>query len=234
MKILTINIINNKDNRNNINNSLILAKKIKELDIDIIGVQELSKSFASNLLNNLAGYNRYGEYRYKLNYFFNESDSIITNKKVRESSTYKLPYKPSNIKDLIVGVKKKRLAKRLVTDIILEDKIIIFNTHLSLSMRGVQKKELAYLERLITKYKDNYKVIVMGDFNMTSDNSNFKEFVNYLKNINIMRVPIDEITHNKFSKAIDHIFIDKKFKLKDYKLIELSITDHKGIYIEID
>ena len=80
----------------------------------------------------------------------------------------------------------------------------------------------------------------MGDFNLHINDQIFKDFIQKLADLNIVRVPVDGKTnasHYSDTTAIDHIFIPRKWKILDYGLIAEdldNITDHKAIYVEVN
>lgn len=254
LKLGTLNCQNNLDNRLDRNsNSSILANHILEEDYNVLGTQELTINFTNKLMDNLNGYNIYGSYQYgkgiigtKLPLIkeYNQSNQIITNMEVIHTNTCIMPWIPRNISDIIKGIKKKSITKRLITniDILYNDNhIFVFNTHLDYYIKSVQKSQLKYILRKIKRYRKYGDVVLMGDFNLALDNDLFEWFIGELANINIKRVPVDEKTnHKKYSakSAIDHIFIPSDWNIINCGTISPcdlnDITDHKAVYVEVD
>ena len=250
LRIGTINCQNNEENRSNKNNNaLILANHIIDKKYDIVGTQEVTISFTNNLINNLIGYNIYGNFQYgkgiinnlvKIVKDYNQANQIITKYKSCKTRTYTLPWIPFTYKDFVRGFKKKSIFKRLMTLIkvnINNYDIYILNAHLDYYIYNIQKKQLDYIYKRISKLDG--KVILMGDFNLDVGDELFINFINKLESIGIKRVPMNEKTNDsKYSEesAIDHVFVSNEFNILDYGTYDdlTSITDHKAIYVDIE
>ena len=226
MIISTFNIKNDY-NYYNKNKSLEIIKYLKKNEIDVLGLQEVFYKCDKDLKKELKGYNMIGNYRFLLKLLHptdNEKNPIITNKNIIESTTYNLPYYPSNL-------------KRVLTHVVVFDnnkEISIYNTHIEAKIDKVKAKELDKIYEIISK--DSRPKILMGDFNLKSDNDIFKKFIDRLKEININRVDIRERTFKteKDDMAIDHIFISKDYKVVNTFVIkDLLISDHYPVIVEI-
>lgn len=250
LKIASINLRNNETNRiskKNKENAQIVASIILHKQFDIVGTQELTRSFQKQISKNLKDYQFYGKYRFgkllKLpeKQDFNENNNILTNKKVEEINTFHLPWIPNNKKELKYSIIERVLLPRIVTIGILkikEQSICIINTHLSNRLKSVQQRQLDYLLNKIEELQKKYPVILMGDFNMGIDKNHFLEFVRKLKEKNLKRVEINEKTHEKLKTSIDHIFIPERWGVLQKGTISHpkidQVTDHKGIYVEVE
>ncbi len=226
MIISTFNIKNDY-NFYNKNKSLEIVKYLKKNEIDVLGLQEVFYKCDRDLKKELKGYSMIGNYRFLIKLFHptdNEKTPIITNKNVVLSNNYNLPYYPSNL-------------KRVMTHIVILDnnkEISIYNTHIEARLPKVKEKELDKIYEIISK--DNRPKILMGDFNLKSDNDIFKKFIDRLKEININRVDIRERTFKteKDDMAIDHIFVSNDFKVVNTFVIkDLLISDHYPVIVEI-
>lgn len=168
-----------------------------------------------------------GEYRYLLKLIFimiNEKNSIITNHNIIEYKTYYLPFLPSYF-------------KRIVTHAVIEyegKEISIYNTHLEVKNKKVKEKQLNKIYSIIKE--DNRPKILMGDFNLKSNNPLFINFINSLEKLEIKRINFNEKTYknSKDNKEIGHIFISNDFKLINKKVIKnLQVSDHYPLLAEI-
>lgn len=210
--------------------SLEILKFLKKEKLDVFNLQEVYSKIDKDLKNNLFNtkYSINGKYRFLLKVIlnrFNEKNPIITNKKVLSTKTYHLPVFPS-------------ITKRIMTkvEIDLDGEIIsIYNTHLDYKYISVRKRELKRIINIIKN--DSNPIILTGDFNLKTNNIYFKEFIKDMKSIGIKHIDVGEKTLkiSKYHRAIDHIFISDKFKLKSKRLItNLDISDHYPIIIRVD
>jgi Metal-dependent hydrolase len=252
-RIGTLNCQNNSDNRSNTNNNAsILAGHIIEKEYDILGTQELTNGFMKKVDASLKEYDFYGGYQYgrgvlgtKLPVLrdYNQSNQIITQRKVVSASTRALPWIPNNFEDIKKGLKKKAISRRIVTRIELEDnynRFYIINTHLDYYLPRLQQRQLNYLIKKVRKYAKYGYVVLMGDFNLQITNPMFRNFENELNAIGLRRVPVNEKTNSdRFASktAVDHIFIPKNWKIAacgTFNTIDLGgITDHKAVYVDV-
>lgn len=251
IRIGTLNCQNNEENRNNSRNANVLANHIIDKKYDILGTQEVTINFTNNLLKYLDNYSLYGKFQYgkgiigtkiKIIKDYNQANQIITHYKVNNVRTYTLPWIPYTYKDLVRGLKKKSITKRMVTvieTIINNNKVYILNAHLDYYIPNIQNKQLEYLLKRINKLKEYGNIILMGDFNLDLSNDKFNNFICELDKIGINRVPIKEKTNAskyKEESSIDHIFISSEFKILEYGIFDdiSDITDHKAIYVDVD
>lgn len=250
LKIASINLRNDSINRNsktNQKNAKIIAHTIINNQFNIIGTQELTKAFQKEIKKNLNNYQFYGKYRFgKIPTLtekndFNENNNIITKEIVKQVKTFHLPWIPNNRKEFKKSISQKVLLPRIATTIIveIEEKMIcIINTHLSNRLKSVQIKQLNYLLNKIEELKKQYPVVLMGDFNMGMDKEHFTNFIEKMRKIDLKRVPINEKTHQKLKTSIDHIFIPTNWRTIDKGIIDNkeleNVTDHKGIFVEIE
>ena len=204
-----------------------LIDLINKNDIDIMATQELTRRFIKKLDIDLKA-NIVGKYRFKsiFNYIpginkYNETNSIITKHSIIYSKSKRLPF----LLDI----------PRIMTiaDIKINNRVFrVISTHLSHRNRKVRVKQLNKLYKEMMK-RDN--IILMGDFNMTTDDSDFKYFIDRIKD-KYKRVDINKPTHNIKTKPIDHIFIPNSYRVisKNVLNIKERISDHKPIIVEIE
>lgn len=233
MKLISFNVENIFLKTMNKKKLSFISNFIKDNDIDIINIQELNISDTKKLKKELTDYKFYGNFRYHklLNFLpMNENNNIITNRSVSYYDTVK--YKDKCYLNKVINFP---VLPRIATILITEDYCII-NTHISNKVPKIKNRQLELLKNIIIKYYKDYKLILTGDFNMTLRNTKFKEFIEYLKSLNIKRVPLNDSTwHGKNKEyTLDHIFISGNIKLKDKKIIKSdNYSDHDILYIEI-
>ena len=256
-RIGTLNCQNNSRNRNNkkngtSDNAYLLAQHIIDKQYDILGTQELTRPFMKQVDDYLDEYNFYGGYQYgrgvlgtKIPFFkdYNQSNQIVTARKVVSAKTKALPWIPYSLEDLIKGLKKPSISRRIATIIELEDsynRIYVINTHLDYYLPKVQQRQLNYLIKKVKKYSKYGLVVLMGDFNLQINNPMFRSFEMELNKLGVRRVPVNEKTNsNKFKSksAIDHIFIPKQWKIVSCGTFDTErlalITDHKAVYVDV-
>lgn len=224
LKICSFNVKNNFiKHKNKTDNIIDFINKYK---ISVLGVQEYI--FNESRKFNLEGYRCVGSGRFKQRkHVYNETNSIITNCNVLKFKTYRLPWFFTSLPRIMTCALVKYKT----------DNILIINTHLDYLHRISQKRQLNYILNYIKHKSKDYKIVLMGDFNLSIKSELFNKFINDIKNYDISRVNIDEKTFKLLPHAIDHIFISNSFKLKLYKVIndqKYDISDHYPIYIEID
>ena len=231
LKVGTINCQNNEENRSSkSNNSSYLAEHISSNNYDIVGTQELTMNFTNRLFRNLKkinNYNIYGGYQYGRGIFgtrlpiiksFNQANKILTKYPSCKTSTKSLPWIPRNWNDFKKGWKKKCITRRILTSVKLNidsEYIYVINTHLDYYLYDVQKRQLEYLIDRIKLYQQDGKIILMGDFNLTTDEKLFNDFIDKLKSLGVKRVPVNDKTNaSKYrqSSAIDHIFVSNELQ----------------------
>lgn len=252
IKIGTVNLKNNKVNRNGglredgIDTAKLVREHIEEEQFDILGTQELTRTFVNNITSNLVNYKLYGDYRYgdsllskKIPFIndFNENNNIVTKDEVIENKTEKLPWIPNNLKDLKTSITKCSIMPRIVTIVVTKNKdnemLCAINTHLDYQIPSLQLRQLKFLKRIVEDYSKKYPVIVTGDFNMEIGDINFDRFKEELNKLGLKRVEMNEKTFSD-QKTIDHIFIPENYEVINSGVKEIeNVTDHKEVYAEV-
>lgn len=229
--MLTISTFNIQNDINNysLEKTKIILKYLKKSKIDILNLQEVYSLLDKDLKRELPlTYASYGGYRFFLRRVFNrinEKTPIITNYKVRKYKTYALPFLPS-------------LLKRVMTKVEIQDGehiISVYNTHLDFQHEIVKKRQLKRILKILRK--DNNPIILAGDFNLKTNKTIFLDFIDELDKMGIKHIDIKEKTFkaSKYHRAIDHIFISKKFKVIEKKLItDIPISDHYPVLIKVE
>lgn len=254
IKIATLNTQNkfNVKNYDGGYNSIKFASLLKDYNIDILSTQELVRRYLNNIKKNLKGdYKGVGNYRYgnfyltkKIKFLdrYNETNTIFTKHKVILEKDVRLPWIPRTIKDFKDGLNKyKSITPRIITEAIIEidkKKIRVLNTHLDKRIENIKRRQL---KKLINEIKKkNLPTIITGDFNLGIDDPLMQEFMSELSKQNITRVPYNNRTFKYSNKdiAIDHIFISKEFKLKEFGIIDYKyyddFSDHYPLYATLE
>ena len=225
------------------NSPKIFSKLIKEEKPDIICLQELTDNYQTKLQKYIPNYKFTGQNRFKKKSpwynHFGENNSIITNLNILKTQTYSLS------KDIDKLGKRSFLSifPRIatVTTVTKENQTFtIINTHLDHLSNHARKTQLIYLKQIIEA--NNYPIILVGDFNLNTDNNIFIDFIKYMNIKNCKLVPIKEKTFkppvNPFKisynfKTPDHIFIPIDFNIENIDVIDNNISDHKLVKIKI-
>jgi len=207
-----------------------IIKYLTNYNIDILALQEVHSKLSADLQVELEkiSYKMNGDFRFYLKRLlnkYNEQVPIITNKHIINTKTTHLPSFPSPL-------------KRIVTKTIIsyqEQPISIYNIHLDYKFSSVKERELQKLLRILKK--ETNPIILLGDFNLKTNNDMFIKFIKELEKLNIKRVEANEKTlkASKYNRAIDHIFISDIFKVHKISIIKsFDISDHYPVLIALD
>lgn len=201
-----------------------IVKYILDKNPDLVGLQEITRKGKRYLKRNLKEYKIVGKSRHSL-IFTNEYNCLLIKKdyKINGHKTYSLSDKINRL-----GRKfKESKFPRICTVAHLEKdnhKYFFINTHIDNSEKENKKRLLDIFKSIIDKYKKEEELLIItGDFNMSIKNKNIVSFSkDYLD-------PFKDILTGSFPRfpelpAIDHIFLDKKFKC-NYKLVDTSAND---------
>ena len=203
---------------------------------DVIGLQEITRKGKRYLRRRLNDYQIVGDSRSSI-ILTNEYNPILIkrNKTIISYKTYSLSRDINKL-----GTKSKDdNFPRICTIVHLENDYLIVNTHIDNSDAKNKKRQLEILDNIISKEKkDDERIILLGDFNMTLANDDLNDYSKKYKdpfknNKNSSFVP------NKNIKSLDHIFIDKKLyyskELIDNKTNDDGyISDHYPLICEIE
>ncbi len=215
-----------------------IVEFIKQEEPDILGVQELTTKGKRYLKSSLKNYKVVGKKRHSI-IFTNEYNCLVIKKdfKIIKHKTYSLSDKITRL-----GRKAKTdKFPRICTLAHIEKdnkKYFVINTHIDNSDKENKKRLLNIFKEIIDNHilEDEY-IIITGDFNMTIDNKNLKEFSKeYLD-------PFKDYITGTFVesdtlKAIDHIFLDKRLEYDNDKIYKDSndkeyMSDHHPMSCEI-
>lgn len=212
---------------------------IQSQDPDIVGVQELTRKGKRYLKRNLKKYDIIGKKRHSI-IFTNEYNCLLIKKDIKISW-----HKTFSLSDKINRLGRKAKSDNFprictVAHIQKENiKYFISNTHLDNSSSDNKKRMLGIFDSINKKYKKEEEyIIIMGDFNMSLNNNNLvkysEKYLDPFKDYLGTTFPSDPDM-----RAIDHIFLDKKFKYKNAEVHTDSndfgfMSDHYPISCEIN
>lgn len=207
-----------------------LVDFINHYHIDILGVQELTKTYKENLCMILPkDYLITGKYRYtnfgnKISIIrrYNESNSIITRCHLLDSKTKRLPFFP-HIPRIIT----------YTSFMIHNRRIKVYNTHLDQKSDYIRKKQLKVILSMIKKSQS--ECVLMGDFNCSIKQDYFNYFIEEMEKINMNFVKVDKPTLKNRKYPIDHIFIPKDWIIKEKIVAEVGTkaSDHLPIVVKL-
>ena len=208
-------------------------------DPDIVGVQELTRKGKRYLKRNLKNYDIIGKKRHSI-IFTNEYNCLIIKKNI--DITWHKTFSLSDKINRLGRKAKEDNFPRICTVAHLRKenvKYFVANTHLDNSSTENKKRMLGIFDFIVNKYKkEDEHVVITGDFNMSLNNKNLVKYAeNYLD-------PFKDYLGTTFPndpdmRAIDHIFLDKKFKYKEEEVHSDSndfgfMSDHYPISCEIE
>lgn len=256
MKVMTFNLrcdflldFNNRwENRKN-----LVFNVINKYDCDIIGTQEITEKMFNDISNNITTHNIVGSPRSKK--IFSEKNDILISKKhtIKHYKTFWLRDKYEEI-----GRSKwysifPRICTTAIVELNSKKKIRVYNLHLDCIFSSARKYELKKLIEFINREqeKEDFPLIIMGDFNSTPNSKLIKEFLN--ESISNKRlIAVQEKKKDLYNKAtmgnfknkekgahIDYIFVSEEFEIVDVEIIKYNIngkypSDHYPLMAEIN
>ena len=219
-------------------NAKVVSEVIKDVDIDMLGLQELTKKYEYNLGEELKDYYIEGNYRYGDGIFknipYNEGNNIISKEKVLYGQTWNLPWLP-NIKNIRIGHNMPRIATFAIVGNDFVSAVGIINTHLDYIDKDVQKKQLKAIKKILFEYSKIVPVFITGNFNMELKDEHFNEFMDSIASL-VKRVPIDDYTWygDDSKKTVDHIFVPNSWNVIEAGVINdgdiVNTSSHRLVY----
>lgn len=197
-----------------------IADIIKELDLDIVGIQEVDyKTTRSGsvdqpaVIAELAGMEYYQFYRC-IDYRGGEYGTLILSK---------YPIKRTRLHTLESGDKEQRALGYAKIDVN-GTTVDFFNTHLSYESKELRAEQTALIKEIMS---DRDSFILMGDLN-TDDFTEFDLFGGTLIN----RQDRAFVTFPKYQSSIDNIIFSERYTEKDAGVYETSYSDHNVLWAE--
>ncbi|MEJ2112574.1 MAG: endonuclease/exonuclease/phosphatase family protein [Flavobacteriaceae bacterium] len=231
------------------NRKPFFINQLKFYEPDVFGVQEAMPNQMKDMDSLLTDYSFVGvgrddgkdEGEYSSIFYKSEKFNLI------KSNTFWLSQTPEK-----VTMGWDAVCNRICTYALLEDsetnqKVWVFNTHFDhVGVEARKNSATLILQKINDINKQNYPVILMGDFNMEDSHESIQYILNSLKDSktvsNITFGP--EGTFNGFhfdkpvTRRIDYIFVSPEIKVKKYAVLSDSWdlrypSDHFPVYIEI-
>lgn len=217
----------------------MLTDIINKYDLNIVGLQEVNYRYRKRFSLFLdKSYHLFGKFRLS-NFFlvrflpiisrFNECVPIVTNLDIINEKCIRLPWFFSYMPRVVTIMNLNVKGLGVVT---------VLNTHIDNFKPKIKAKQIEKIYRII-KDIDN-PIILMGDFNMTLKNSDFRNFIKKLEDLNIYRVEINQNTfkRHKDNYSIDHIFLSSCFNV-DELIIEKdrvydNFSDHYPVIVKLN
>jgi len=210
---------------------IVLSNFIKIHQIDFLGVQELVRNYSFKLIRELgSAYTINGGYRYGRIPFieqFNESNAVITRRKVLEQDTSYL----ARIPFLSHGTQMPRIVTTVKTDY-----GYFMNTHVEYWKESAQIYQLQVLYRHILEHQDQ-PLIITGDFNVDIDKSYFVNFIDRLAKIGVHHIDNRIPTYQTKNQVLDHVFVSDDYDILDVDVVYdddiQAISDHRPILVKL-
>lgn len=221
MKIVTFNLQNDLI-KETIDKKELLINFIKVENPDIICFQELNFKLKKYIEENIQNYIIVGTSRYQTNSFIDEYNSILIKKDIDLLETKTFPLYKRFKHDFF------SIFPRICTYVKLKkanQTFQIYNTHLDHLFNYTRKHQLQILKKHL-KHHEDIPTIITGDFNMTKNNPNLKDFLES-KLINIGSSLTKSTLKYIHHLPIDFIIISKNIKCQSIKIDQNThISDH--------
>ena len=216
-----------------------VVKLLREVNADIIGLQEVLERNSRNNAEDLAQ-------KLGLNYFYCKAftddrhpvpkytlgNAVLTRFPIEKSCCHQLS-------SLELYRKSSETEPRTAAEATLSingKSLNFFNTHLAHSpaLRESEMRDLQ-LNNLL-KYLSNHLTILTGDFNSQADSEVIKKLSEKL--INTDKDPsrttaVDDDEHGKFNFRKDYIFVSPDIKVTSFRILDSDASDHYPILAEI-
>ncbi len=201
---------------------------IKEQDADIVGLVEVDLgSFRTKEINQAELLGNITENYYVSQYKYEENSQYMKFPIIRKQGNAVLS------KNRIIAQRFHYLEKgmkKLVIEIATEE-LTVFLVHLALGGK-TRLKQMVELHNLISNQKKPF--IVAGDFNVLWGNEEIELFLkaSRLQNVNIRK----ESTFPSWTpkKELDFILCSENIRIKDYKVIRTTLSDHLPILLDFE
>lgn len=233
MKIMTFNIQNDMKKIPE-GKTEALIELIRKENPDVIGLQELNNQMKKVLQKELTEYSFYGRSRFGVNFILDEYNSILIKRNipVEETTTYSLGRNPNKVRSKNLLSIFPRICTTIVC-VYKNQRIKIANTHIDHGLDRTKEYQLSVLYEVLKS--NDYPLLLMGDFNMTSSNDNFQSFIKQ-SNLSDMCSNIGRTCKlSETDKAIDHILSDDRLKIDNVRKIDdFEYSDHFPIICEMD
>ena len=205
-----------------------IGEFIKEQKVDIVGLVEVDlgsfrtkETNQAKLLGELTGKHYVSQYKYEENSKYmkfpimrKQGNALLSNEKIIAQRFHYL----------------ERGTKKLVIEMETEE-VTIFLVHLALGGK-TRLRQIVELNNMIENYKKPF--IVAGDFNLLWGKEEIELFLKAgkLQNVNNRREPTFPSWAPK--KELDFILCSEDIKIKDYKVLRNTLSDHLPILLDFE
>lgn len=256
MRIMTFNLrcdffldFNNRwDMRKN-----VAVNLIKKYNCEIIGTQEVTDKMHLYLQNKLDKYNIVGKPRTKKTYSERNDLLICRDYKILDYKTFWLSDKPDEEGSSIWYSLYPRICTTAVVELQDKKKMRVCNSHLDCFLPQAREYGLKKLIEVIRheQEKEEYPLIIMGDFNATPNSKLIKNFRDglYTNKRMIAVQDVDESMYKQGTRGnfkgknnglhIDYIFVSEEFEILHAEIIKYNEngrypSDHYPVFAEIN
>jgi endonuclease/exonuclease/phosphatase family metal-dependent hydrolase len=217
--------------------------QLKEIDADIIGLQEIKEFIKGDHRENIAQ-----TIAQSLGYHFVFCESFIDDRHERNYSLgnailTKLPIDSSNCLSLS-GVNQYQYdamtepRSACICNFKIKGKNLkVINTHLGFSrestLTSIRKEQLHNLVELV----DQDHVVLMGDLNSIPESEIVKTLNNLMINTDsdlTKTTKIDDDVPGNPKVRIDYIFVTKNLSHQNFQILPTEASDHNPIQVELD
>ena len=235
MKIMTFNIQSCKDYITKEFNYKICGALIKEINPDILGLNEVTNGFVPEkgprYIRQVDALKEYCDYPYS---YFGEAIKIHDIAPYGNALLSK--YEPKDIETIIIPDPEKTEDCYYETRSIIKCEIkgiIFIITHMGLA----NGERINAVKEIINLTKNEIKpIILMGDFNMEPDSDIIKPLYDYYDDTTpLIKGNIKTFPSINSEIKIDYIMIKKNtnIKIKEVKVIEKVASDHFPLLLEL-
>ncbi len=193
-------------------------------DYDIVGLQEAD---GGSLRSNFINLTEYLAIQSRYPYWFDQTNRNLGGF-ARHSLGFLSRYRPTEITEIRLPGMIPGRGSIMVRFGWREDALVMMITHLALGRRG-RLQQLGRIADLVSEFRH---VIVMGDFNCSSDSLE----VNWLRERTNLREPVHGL-HTfpswRPEHALDHILVSPSLSIERSEVVNHPVSDHLPVAMEI-
>jgi endonuclease/exonuclease/phosphatase family metal-dependent hydrolase len=193
-------------------------------DYDIVGLQEAD---GGSLRSNFINLTEYLAVQSRYPYWFDQTNRNLGGF-ARHSLGFLSRYRPTEITEIRLPGMIPGRGSIMVRFGWREDALVMMITHLALGRRG-RLQQLGRIADLVSEFRH---VIVMGDFNCSSDSLE----VNWLRERTNLREPVHGL-HTfpswRPEHALDHILVSPSLSIERSEVVNHPVSDHLPVAMEV-
>ncbi len=234
MKVMTFNIQHAKNYITGKIDIPLMAKTIKDMDADIVALQEVYGQGTRDIFNGqaekiaeLLGYHCYFAEAIYINNNGPYGNAILSRYEITKAETVKVPpaeHKPGRyFEDRCLGVCHINTPN---------GKLAVFAIHF-----GLQPEEAVLCAETVCKtYNREIPTVLMGDFNLEPHDKLLDPIRNILVDTDVYYKGESNLTFpsDKPEIKIDYIFVSSDIKVNEVTIPETVAADHRVIVADID